>query len=221
MIRERSRGLRALVGSIVLAIGACACAQGFARCDVEHELAHGHCLARAMDGGVQHTGWAAGEAPAGLPFCDVHNGMTFRRCVRIGSRRLARAARYPDDHPCRETLDLAQPARYAKKLDALRAMWARLDAKGVRLVALQEVFDASAVRAVLPSQWSVVTTRELAGAPSIAQRWVSRGGAARTCAACARGVARRQRSSRTVRCGRDSRSPWTSGASRSASWSCT
>ena len=40
----------------------------------------------------------------------------------------------------------------------------------MRLVALQEVFDASAVRAILPPQWSVVTTRELAGTPAIPQQ---------------------------------------------------
>jgi hypothetical protein len=48
-------------------------------------------------------------------------------------------------------------------------MFARLDAAGVRLVAVQEAFDGSAVRAILPAQWSAITTRELPGAPAIAQ----------------------------------------------------
>ncbi len=37
------------------------------------------------------------------------------------------------------------------------------------LVALEEVFDADAVRQLLPPRWSVATTRELPGTPSIAQ----------------------------------------------------
>ena len=170
MIRERSRALRALVGSIVLAIGACACAQGFAVATWNMNWLMDTASHARWTAACERTGWAAGEAPAGLPFCDVHNGMTFPPDACASDRDgWPRAARYPDDHPCRETLDLAQPARYAKKLDALRAMWARLDAMGVRLVALQEVFDASAVRAILPPNWSVATTRELPGAPSIAQ----------------------------------------------------
>lgn len=125
-------------------------------------------------------GWptATGALPAearaellGLPFCDVHNGMAFPREGCASDRDgWPRNARYPPDHPCRDSADLADPAAYAAKLAALRAMFARLDASGVRLVALQEVFDANAVRAVLPPQWSVVTTRELAGTPSIAQQ---------------------------------------------------
>jgi hypothetical protein len=39
----------------------------------------------------------------------------------------------------------------------------------VALVALEEVFDADAVRQLLPPRWSVATTRELPGTPSIAQ----------------------------------------------------
>lgn len=106
----------------------------------------------------------------GLPFCDVHNGMAFPRESCASDRDgWPRKARYPAGHPCRETADLADPAAYVRKLATLRATFARLDASGVRLVALQEVFDASAVRAVLPPQWSVVTTRELAGTPAIAQ----------------------------------------------------
>ncbi|MCC6198088.1 MAG: hypothetical protein IT518_26855 [Burkholderiales bacterium] len=107
---------------------------------------------------------------AGLPFCNVHNGMAFPPDGCTSARDdWPRAARYPADHPCRETADLASWERYAQKLGALRAMFARLDAQGVRLVALQEVFDANAVRAILPPHWSTITTRELLGTPAIAQ----------------------------------------------------
>jgi hypothetical protein len=109
-------------------------------------------------------------ALAGLPYCDVHNGMRFPpeqcRTTRDG---WPQAARYPADHPCRDTGDLASWPRYAEKLAALRAMFRRLDEQGVALVALEEVFDADAVRQLLPPRWSVATTRELPGTPSIAQ----------------------------------------------------
>ena len=144
----------------------------FRRRHVEHELAHGRGRACAMDGCMRaHRMGRRGDARrAGLPFCDVHNGMAFppdacaSRSRRLAARRaLSRRSSVPRDAGPRA------PARYAKKLAALRAMWARLDAMGVRLVALQEVFDASAVRAILPPHWSVATTRELPGAPTIAQ----------------------------------------------------
>ena len=106
----------------------------------------------------------------GLPYCDVHNGMTFPPDACTTTRdNWPKAARYPDDHPCRETADLASWSRYEQKLAALRAMFRRLDELGVRLVAVQEAFDASAVRAILPPRWSVATTREQPGAPGIAQ----------------------------------------------------
>ncbi|MCC6869391.1 MAG: endonuclease/exonuclease/phosphatase family protein [Burkholderiales bacterium] len=107
---------------------------------------------------------------AGLPYCDVHNGMTFprERCASE-TEGWPRAARYSASHPCRDSADLADPTAYARKIDTLRAMFARLDAAGVRVVALQEVFDAAAARAILPPHWSVATTRELAGTPAIAQ----------------------------------------------------
>ncbi len=130
-------------------------------------------------GACASLGWplnsAALGAPAratlaGLPFCDVHNGMTFPR-ERCASDRdgWPFRARYPAAHPCRDSADLADPAAYAHKLAVLRATFAQLDAAGVRLVAVQEVFDAAAVRALLPSGWSVATTRELAGTPDIPQ----------------------------------------------------
>lgn len=107
---------------------------------------------------------------AGLPYCDVHNGMAFPpdRC-RTTRDGWPDATRYPADHPCRDTADLGTWPRYAEKLDALRAMFQNLDEQGVDLVALQEVFGAAAVRAILPAGWSVTTTRELPGTPAIAQ----------------------------------------------------
>jgi len=115
------------------------------------------------------AGWPK-DALEGLPFCDVHNGMTFPPDACASQRDgWPDAARYPDDHPCRETADLLAPARYAQKLAALRAMFARLDATGVRLVALQEAFDANAIRTILPSGWSAATTREHASRAVTAQ----------------------------------------------------
>lgn len=116
-------------------------------------------------------GWPAGGAPLdGLPYCDVHNGMAFPPEACASSREGWPArARYADDHPCRETADLSTWSRYAKKLDAMRTMFRRLDETGVRLVALQETFDASAVRAILPAGWSATTTRELGSAATTAQ----------------------------------------------------
>jgi endonuclease/exonuclease/phosphatase family metal-dependent hydrolase len=170
MIRERSHVLRALAAAIALAAGANAAAQGFGVATWNMNwLMDGAAHAR-WTRACESAGWPVGNAPAGLPYCDVHNGMAFPPDVCASDRDdWPRPARYPDDHPCRETLDLAQPARYAKKLHALRDMWTRLDAMGVRLVALQEIFDAGAVRAILPPHWSVATTQELPGSPAIAQ----------------------------------------------------
>jgi hypothetical protein len=107
---------------------------------------------------------------AGLPYCNVHNGMRFPadacRATRDG---WPQAARYPADHPCRDTADLASWPRYAEKVAALRAMFRRLDEQGVALVALQEVSGAAAVQPLLPPGWSVATTHGLPGTPAIAQ----------------------------------------------------
>jgi len=109
-------------------------------------------------------------ALAGLPFCDVHNGMAFPPDACASDRDgWPKAAHYPDDHPCRETADLATWPRYTQKLAALRAMFDRLDQLGVRLVALQEIYDVAAVRAILPPQWSAASTREHGSAATTAQ----------------------------------------------------
>jgi hypothetical protein len=170
MIRERLPMLRALAAAVLLAACTGAAAQGFGVATWNMNWLMDEAVHARWNASCRDAGWPAGESIAGLPFCDVHNGMAFPPGACASDRDgWPRAARYPDDHPCRETLDLAQAARYAKKRDALRAMWARLDAMGVRLVALQEAYDAAAVRAILPPQWSVATTREMPGAPAIAQ----------------------------------------------------
>jgi hypothetical protein len=64
---------------------------------------------------------------------------------------------------------LASAESYAEKLALLQATFRRLEAAGVGLVAVQEVGNAAAVRAILPPGWSVATTRELPGTPAIAQ----------------------------------------------------
>jgi endonuclease/exonuclease/phosphatase family metal-dependent hydrolase len=79
------------------------------------------------------------------------------------------AARYPDAHPCRETADLATWPRYTQKVEALAAMFRRLEQQGVGLVALQEVSNAAAAQAIAPPGWTVATTHELPGVPAIAQ----------------------------------------------------
>ena len=82
----------------------------------------------------------ARAAFASLPYCNVHNGMRFPAAsCRSDRDGWPRAARYPAEHPCRDTADLATWSAYERKLAALRAMFAQLDREGVRLVALQEV----------------------------------------------------------------------------------
>jgi hypothetical protein len=162
--------VRALAAAILLGAGAVAAAQGFAVATWNMNWLMDEAVHARWSEACTAAGWPGGDAIAGLPFCDVHNGMTFPPEACASERdNWPRASRYPDDHPCRETLDLAPLARYRKKLEALRATWTRLDASGVRLVALQEVYDASAVRAILPPGWSVATTREMPGAPRVAQ----------------------------------------------------
>ena len=169
-MRKRLRGWRALAALGAFAACTNVPAQGFAVATWNMNWLMGESVHARWIAACQAAGWPTGYAIADLPFCDVHNGMAFPPDACASDRdNWPHAARYPDDHPCRETLDLSRPSRYATKLHALRAMWARLDALGVRLVALQEVFDASAVRAIMPPQWSVATTREMPGASAIAQ----------------------------------------------------
>ena len=180
MIRER-RALRARMAGI-------ACAGAFAACATGQPLGVATWNVGWLMDEAAHARWAAACARNGwprdtsalsaaeraelapLPFCDVHNGMRFppERC-RAARDGWPYATRYPSDHPCRDTADLAAWDAYARKVAALRATFRRLEEQGVGLVALQEVFDAPAARAILPSGWSVATTRELPGTPAIAQ----------------------------------------------------
>lgn len=107
---------------------------------------------------------------AGLPYCNVHNGMRFPpEACASSADDWPRAARYPDAHPCRETSDLMAWPRYERKLATLRATFLRLAQAGVTVVALQEVANAAAVVPLLPPGWKVATTHELPGTPRIAQ----------------------------------------------------
>jgi endonuclease/exonuclease/phosphatase family metal-dependent hydrolase len=108
---------------------------------------------------------------AGLPWCNALNGMAFPpdRCASEADG-WPRRARYPASHPCRDSADLAEWRAYEDKLAQLRRWFARLADEGVALVALQEVYDESAVRAILPPGWSVRTSRSLPDAPDIAQQ---------------------------------------------------
>ncbi|MBK9114403.1 MAG: hypothetical protein IPM22_01850 [Betaproteobacteria bacterium] len=182
MIRDRgTRSARAAVAALTLVTSAAALAQGPALGVATWNAgwlldAATHARWVAACG---RNGWPADTAAlppaeraalAGLPFCDVHNGMRYPRDgCRTTRDDWPRAARYPADHPCRDTADLASGPAYEGKLAALRATFARLAAQGVGLVALQEVSGAAAVRAIAPDGWSVATTRELPGAPAIAQ----------------------------------------------------
>jgi endonuclease/exonuclease/phosphatase family metal-dependent hydrolase len=127
----------------------------------------------AKHGWPQDTSALAADARAALaslPYCNVHNGMQFPPdYCRTRRNGWPRAARYPAQHPCRETADLAAWPDYQRKVAALRAMFAQLDRDGVGIVALQEVSSAAAVAPILPAGWRVATTAELPGTPGIAQ----------------------------------------------------
>jgi hypothetical protein len=119
----------------------------------------------------------AGLAPSvrqelsALPYCNVLNGMAFPPddCPSTEAG-WPNAARFPTRHPCRDQADLAQWPAYERKVEALRAMMRRLQAEGVQVIVLQEVFDDAAVRQILPEGWSVRSTRGLAGSPDVPQQ---------------------------------------------------
>lgn len=177
MIRDRRAARAVAVGLALYAASACAAALGVATWNLAWLLdadAHAQwvaaCARNDWPQDASHLPAAERAALAGLPYCDVHNGMVFPpdRC-RSTQDRWPRATRYPDVHPCRESADLARPERYAEKLALLRATFARLETAGVGLVAVQEVGSAAALRAIVPPGWSVATTRELPGTTNIAQ----------------------------------------------------
>ncbi|MEI8305357.1 MAG: endonuclease/exonuclease/phosphatase family protein [Burkholderiales bacterium] len=111
------------------------------------------------------------RALEGLPYCNVHNGMRFPpQDCSAQDEDWPQRARYRPGHPCRDTADLADPVAYQDKLEQLRRWFARLAGQGVSVVVLQEIFDESAVRPLLPPGWSVRSSRGLPGSPDIAQQ---------------------------------------------------
>ena len=128
------------------------------------------------------TGWrsaddliAAGKAvPAtldGLPYCDVHNGLDYRKadaCKRtLGEQYYQRPNQL--DSTCRVSPDLADWDLYKRKLQSLREAFLTLANKGVGLVAVQEVSNDAALEQIAPLGWKVETTQNLKGVANIAQ----------------------------------------------------
>lgn len=166
-----------ILGATAIIGTACAQPLGVATWNVEWLLdadAHARWVAACSRNGwpVDASALPADERAtlAGLPYCDALNGMEFppERC-RTTRDGWPHAVRYPAAHPCRETADLSTWARYAQKVEALAAMFRRIEQQGVGLVALQEVFGVAAAQAIAPAGWTVATTRELPGVPVIAQ----------------------------------------------------
>ena len=147
-----------------------------------------------VDGPDHHTQWvqacsaigwatdselrAAGKAvPAnlkGLPYCDVHDGIDYRRkdvcTTQIGPKMKDRptSADSPDGK-CRVAPDLADWKQFEIKVRTLKETFQYMDKDGLTLVALQEVFNEDAVRQILPAGWDVKTSASLANAPKIPQ----------------------------------------------------
>ena len=111
------------------------------------------------------AGSEAALALAGLPYCDVHNGMVFppELCGERAAQATIPRARFPAAHPCRVSADLARWSDYQRKLAQIARMFARLHEAGVTHVVMQEVFDTAALAPVLPPGWQALGTRELDG----------------------------------------------------------
>lgn len=122
---------------------------------------------------LKAEGAAFPQSLLGLPYCDVHNGIDFYRdeCPSlIGDARHDRPTNADSpDRKCRVSPDLADWNQYERKLAALRETFAVADAKGVVLIALQEVSNEDAVRTILPEGWEVKTTASIPNTPRIAQ----------------------------------------------------
>lgn len=110
----------------------------------------------------------------GLPYCDVHDGIDFRKKVACyaamgpGARSRPNDLNSPDGK-CRVSPDLAKPENYDLKIKTLRETFAAMDKDGVTLVGLQEVTNEDAVRQILPAGWDVKTSASVKGAPKIPQ----------------------------------------------------
>lgn len=111
---------------------------------------------------------------AGLPYCDVHDGIDFTRkqaCAQAMGPVLKNRPNNLDsaDAKCRVSPDLADWQQYEIKLRTLKEPFAAMDKDGVTLIGLQEVFGDEAVRQILPPGWDARTSATLADAPRIPQ----------------------------------------------------
>lgn len=110
----------------------------------------------------------------GLPYCDVHDGIDFRRksvCLQaMGSQAKMRPnALDSPDGKCRVSPDLADRSNYEIKIRTLRETFAAMDKDGVTLIAFQEVSGDDAIKLIMPAGWEVKTSASLDGAPRIPQ----------------------------------------------------
>jgi hypothetical protein len=109
----------------------------------------------------------------GLPYCDVHSGIDFRKktCSAELKTQLQNRPSLADsaDKKCRESPDLADWKSYEIKIKTLKETFANLERDGVDMVALQEVSNEAAVQAILPPGWQVKTSASFEGTPLIPQ----------------------------------------------------
>jgi hypothetical protein len=110
----------------------------------------------------------------GLPYCDVHDGIDFRKksaCLQsMGPQARSRPnALDSADGKCRVSPDLADRNNYDLKIRALRETFASMDKDGVTLIAFQEVTGDDAIKLILPEGWEVKTSASISGAPKIPQ----------------------------------------------------
>src|SRR4051812_4604002 len=125
MIRQLPRSTRAIFFALGLALSAGGNAQSIGVATWNLNWLMGETAHARWTAACARLGWpmdvdalpAADRATlAGLPFCDVHNGMAFPPEACASDRdRWPKAAHYPDDHPCRETADLVAPIAYERK----------------------------------------------------------------------------------------------------------
>ena len=100
-----------------------------------------------------------------LPFCDVHSGKVFP---------LSPCQREHPNEPerCQESKELHTWFAYSEKITVLSQAAQALEAEGIDVVFLQEVYDRAAVRLVFPENagWKIITTAELPDPIPIAQQ---------------------------------------------------